>query len=224
MTVILIRTLLVYLMLTTVMRMMGKRQLGELQVSELISTLVLSEVVATPIADPNIPLMYAIIPVGLIFSLEVILPELFFHFPRLRRLVEGTPSFLIKNGQICQGELRKNRITPEEFLSALRTSGVSDPAQVEYAILEASGIISIFRHAATDVPTARDLKLNVSDNGIAHILVADGRLNHSSIRGLGLTEKDIRHYLRRYNRPLSDIYLLTRDDTGKYELIWKEAP
>lgn len=223
MNVILIRTLLVYFIFTVVMRMMGKRQLGELQVSELISTLVLSEVAATPIVDPNIPLIYAIIPVGLIFSLEVILPELFFHFPRLRRLVEGTPSFLIQNGKICQGELHKNRITPEEFLAALRTGGVSDPAQVEYAILEASGMISIFRHASADSPTAADLQLHASDTGIAHILVADGRLNHSSIQGLGLTEKDIHQYLRRHHRPLSDVYLLTRDDSGKFELTWKES-
>ena len=223
MNVILIRTLLIYLILTVVMRMMGKRQLGELQVSELISTLVLSEVAATPIVDPNIPFIYSLIPIGLIFSLEVILPELFFHFPRLRKWVEGTPSFLIQNGQICQAELRKNRITPEEFLAALRTGGIPDPSVVDYAILEASGMISIFRHASAEPPTAGDLQKTVSDTGIAHILVSDGRLNHSSILGLGLTENEINRYLKRHHRPLSDVFLLTRDDAGTFQLIWKDS-
>ncbi|MBO5779157.1 MAG: DUF421 domain-containing protein [Clostridia bacterium] len=223
MTVILIRTLIVYCMLTAVMRMMGKRQLGELQISELISTLVLSEVAATPIADPNIPLLYALIPVALIFSCELILPELFFHFPRLRKFVEGTPSFLIQNGQICQGELRKNRITIEEFLAALRTGGVSDPTQVDYAILEASGMISIFRHATDEPPTASDLNTSVSDTGIAHIIVSDGKFNHSSIREMGLTEDHIYRYLSPYSRPLSDVFLMTYDDAGNFKLVWKDS-
>ncbi len=222
MTVILIRTLIIYCVLTAVMRMMGKRQLGELQISELISTLVLSEVAATPIADPSIPLHHALIPVAIILSLEMILPELFFHFPRLRRLVEGTPSFLIRNGEICQKELRKNRITVEEFLAALRTGGVSDPSQVDYAILEASGMISIFRHAAEEPPTAADLNTTVSDTGIAHIIVSNGRFNFSSIHGMGLTEDDIYRYLSPYNRPLSDVFLMTYDDAENFKVVWKE--
>lgn len=224
MTVILVRTILIYIMLTAVMRMMGKRQLGELQVSELISTLVLSEVAATPIVDPNIPLIYAALPVGLIFSLEVILPGLFFHFPRLRRFVEGTPSFLIQKGEICQAELHKNRITLEEFLAALRTAGYADPADVNYAILEASGTISVFPFAEAEPPVCRDLQPPIapSDSGIAHILVANGKLNLSGIRGLGLSEKDVRRVLRPHHRPLSDVYLLTCDDNGNFRIVWRK--
>lgn len=225
MTVILIRTVLIYLMLTAVMRLMGKRQLGELQVSELISTLVLSEVAAIPIADPNVPLLFAVFPVAIIYSLEVLIPGLFFHFPLLRKFVEGTPSFLIQKGRICQDELKRNRITPEEFLAALRSSGVSDPADVEYAILEASGTISVFRFSDVEAPTCRDLQppIQPSDNGIAHVLIADGRLNRSSIRGLGLSESDIYALLRSHQRTLKDVYLLTRDDCGNYSITWKET-
>lgn len=223
MTVVLIRTLLVYLMLTAVMRMMGKRQLGELQISELISTLVLSEVAATPIADPNIPLIYALIPVGMIFSLEVILPELFFIFPRLRKFVEGTPSFLIQNGKINQAELHKNRITPEEFMAALRSAGFADPADVNYAILEASGTISVFPYASTQPPACRDLTpaLRPDDSGIAHVLVAAGRLNTSVVNGLGLTESDVQKLLCPHQRPLKDVYLLTQDDCGNVRITWR---
>lgn len=223
MIVILIRTVIVYLLLTVVMRLMGKRQLGELQVSELISTLVLSEVAAIPIADPNVPLLFSVLPAGFIFAMEVILPGLFFKFPLLRKWVEGTPSFLIKNGEICQAELRKNRITPEEFMAALRSSGYADPADVNYAILEASGTISVFPYASTRPPSCRDLTPSVHSEevGIAHVLVADGKLNTSTVKGLGLIESDILRLLRPHHRPLQDVYLLTRDDLGKFRIIWR---
>lgn len=220
MTVILIRTLIVYLMLTLVMRLMGKRQLGELQISELISTLVLSEVAAIPIADPNLPILYCILPVGLIFSLEVILPGLFFQFPKLRKWVEGTPSFLIQQGMICQSELRKNRITPEEFLAALRQSGYSDPQSIQYAILEASGMISVF--AYTDNNSASDTPPSSRQAGIAHLLVSDGRINTSTVSGLGLSEEDVLGMIRSHNGALKDVFLLTQDDSGQVNLIWKE--
>lgn len=224
MTVILVRTILIYFILTAVMRLMGKRQLGELQVSELISTLVLSEVAAIPIADPNIPILFAVLPVGLIVSLEIILPELFFHFPRLRKLVEGTPCFLIRKGEVCQKELRKNRITPEEFLSALRTAGIADPADVDYAILEASGSISVFRYAAAEPPICRDFspEIRPAESGIPHVLISDGRFNQSTLRALGLTQNDILRSIRRFHRPIQDIYLMTKDDSGNEKLIWRE--
>ena len=217
-----IRTVLIYTILTFVMRLMGKRQLGELQISELISTLVLSEVAATPIVDPSIPIVNALIPIAIILALELIIPELFFHFPFLRKLIEGTPCFLIRSGKICQKELRKNRITPEEFLASLRTAGISDPSQVDYAILEASGIISVFRHASCEPPTASDLHVDIQDSGIAHILISDGHLNRSTINGLELSEAEIQRYLRRSRCSLQDVYLLTRDDSGTYRLIRKE--
>lgn len=225
MTVILIRTLIVYLMLTLVMRLMGKRQLGELQVSELISTLVLSEVAAIPITDPNIPLLYSILPVGLIFSLEIILPGLFFRFPLIRKWVEGTPCFLIQKGKICQDQLRKNRITPEEFMAALRGAGYADPADINYAVLEASGTISVFPYAITLPPACRDLapSLHPEETGITHVLVAEGKLNTSTVRGLGLTEADVEQLLRPYHRPLKDVYLLTRDDLGRVRITWRSA-
>lgn len=223
MIVILIRTLIVYLLLTVVMRLMGKRQLGELQVSELISTLVLSEVAAIPITDANIPLLFSVLPIGLIFSLEIVLPGLFFRFPILRKWIEGTPSFLIQNGTICQAELRKNRITPEEFMASLRSAGYADPADVNYAILEASGAISVFPYAKAGPPACRDLAEPVfpQEVGIAHVLIADGKLNTSAIRGLGLTEADIHKHLRQSRRPLREVYLMTRDDSGKIDITWK---
>lgn len=220
---VLCRTVIVYLFLTVIMRLLGKRQLGELQLSELITTLLLSELAAIPITDPNIPILYGILPVGFIFALEIIIPTLFFRFPTLRKCVEGTPAFLIRDGKIIQSELKKNRITPEEFLAVLRTNKVSDPAEVKYAILEASGAISIFLMATHEQPTREDLAVSVPDAGIVHILIADGRYNLSELVQTGCTKEEIDEMLRKKHLPPEYVYLLTVDDLGKYTIIKKET-
>lgn len=223
MTSILCRTLIVYLFLMSVMRLMGKRQLGELQISELISTLLLSELAAIPITDPNIPILFGILPVALIFAIEIIVPSLFFRFPALRKWIEGTPSILISKGKIMQNELKKNRITAEEFLAVLRTNNVGDPSEVEYAILEASGAISIFLKASNEPPTRGDLSMEAPRKGIPHILVADGRFNRSELLQMNCTKYEIEHLLHKKHLPLKNVYLLTVNDLGEYTIIKKEA-
>lgn len=220
---ILCRTVIVYLFLTVIMRLLGKRQLGELQLSELITTLLLSELAAIPITDPNIPILYGLLPVAFIFALEIIIPTLFFKFPALRKCVEGTPAFLIRDGKIVQSELKKNRITPEEFLAVLRTNKVSDPAEVKYAILEASGAISIFLKPESEQPSRSDLSVTVPDRGIVHILIADGRYNLSELAQTGRSQKEIEEMLRKKHLPLEYVYLLTVDDLGQYSIIKKDA-
>ncbi|MGM9680737.1 MAG: DUF421 domain-containing protein [Eubacteriales bacterium] len=223
MLILLFRTFLIYLFLMLTMRLMGKRQLGELQVSELISTLLLSEVAAIPIADPNLPIAYALIPAAFIVLLEILLPSLFFHLPKLRKLIEGTPSVLIENGEICQSELRKNRITPEEFYSILRTNGVISPSDVAYAILEASGAISIFLYAKKQPPTCEDQtpKIRPPEPGIMHILVADGRIKENTLERLKLSPDEVHRMLKKEKTRLDEVYLFTVDDLGKTELIRK---
>lgn len=221
MTVLILRVFIIYFLLTVVMRLMGKRQLGELQMSELISTLLLSEVAAVPIADPNLPLVYALIPVAIIFLLEILLPSLFFRFPALRKLVEGTPSVLIDNGKICQKELRKNRITPDEFLAILRTNGVADPSDVSYAILEASGAISVFLYAAQSPPVSEDLNppLQPPENGIMHILISDGRIKRKTLKKLNMNQKELNRLLSKNKASAADVYLLTIDDAGNTNFV-----
>ena len=223
MTILILRILIIYFLLTLVMRLMGKRQLGELQMSELISTLLLSEVAAVPIADPNLPLVYALVPVAIIFLLEILLPSLFFRFPILRKLVEGTPSVLIDNGKIRQTELRKNRITPDEFMAILRTNGVADPADVSYAILEASGAISIFLYASKSPPTCDDLKpkLEPPEKGVCHILISDGRIKQGTLKKLHMERDQLDQILKKKKANAADVYLLTMDDRGNVGFIRK---
>lgn len=218
-----IRTLIIYLFLTLVIRLLGKRQIGQLQVSEFVSTLLISEIAAVPITDGSKNLLTAIIPISLIGVLEYTVPILLFRYPKIRRTVEGTPSYLVKRGKIDQGEMKKNRISPEEFLSILRTSGIADPTEVEYAVLEPSGTVSVFTKIKDSAPTYSDFsKIKTpKEKGIAHALIMQGVFNRSVIKRLSMDEDEIRAYLDREQIRLEDVFLLSIDDSGRRSLIVK---
>ena len=141
---IFIRTVIIYLLLLLTMRILGKRQLGELEISELITTILLSEIASIPIANQDLPIFYAIIPLATIMSIEVLFSFLSSKSPRLKKLLSTSPSTLIVNGTILQKELAKNRISPEELISELRLKNIGDVSNVKYAILEPSGMLSVF--------------------------------------------------------------------------------
>ena len=106
---IFIRTILIYLILSLILKIMGKRQIGELEVSELVSTLLISEIASVPVTDPNIPLANALVPLIFIALLEVLLSGLKNKSSRLKRLMEGEPCFLVYQGKLKQQALIDNR-------------------------------------------------------------------------------------------------------------------
>lgn len=216
---ILIRIFLIYTILLVTMRVMGKRQIGEMQVSELVTTLLLSELAAQPIADDRIPLVFAIIPIGALISIEVILSFAVTRIPFLKPIFDGKPSILINRGRISMKELLKVRISLEELLSQLRVNGVSDIADVEYAILEHNGQLSVIRKRRADPPSAYDMKLTVTESGIAHAVVIDSKISDYD---LGLIKKDrkwLDSRLDQQKAALRDVLLFTVDDAGKENLI-----
>ena len=141
---IFVRTVIIYVFLSVSLKFMGKRQMGELEISELVSTLVISEVAALPIADPDIPLLNAVVPVILIVCLEIIISYAKNKSEKLKKYVEGEPIFVIYRGKLRQSALSDNRISLNELLCELRMQGVGDINNVYYAILEANGKLSVF--------------------------------------------------------------------------------
>lgn len=216
-----IRTLIIYVLLTATLRLMGKRQIGELQISELVSTLLLSELAAMPIDDPDIPLLFALIPIFVIVALELLISDVKNRTPVLKKIFEGSPSVLICKGELDQNEMRRMRISVEELLSAFRLQGVSDPSDVEYAILEQNGRLSVIVKSGKQPASAEDAKIRLPERGIAHLLVVDGKVDEKE---LSFCEKD-RRWLSAlcdlYACAEEDIFLLTVNDNGETTFIPK---
>lgn len=205
---IFIRTLIMYILLNISMKVMGKRQIGELDVSELVCTLLLSEIAAIPIDDPDLPLMNAIIPILFILSLEIIISSAKIKSNSIKRCVEGESAFVIFKGRLMQNVLRENRISINEFLSELRTQGIGNIKTVDYALLEQGGKISV-------------LKNDIS-YPVAHPLIIDGVINQQEIALLGYEAEKILEKSGVHINDIENIFLLTLDDEGKTQLIIKE--
>ena len=145
MATVLLRALIIYITFGVSMRLMGKRQIGEFRLSELVTTLVLSEIAAIPITDINIPLLYALVPIIMILTLEIALSYAETKWNLLKRAISGKPSILIARGVVNQRELLRLRIGINELVAQVRQSGVGDIADVNYAILEDNGRMTILQ-------------------------------------------------------------------------------
>ena len=221
MTTIIIRTILLYFTLIVSMRFMGKRQIGEVQISEFIITIMLSEIAATPILDQNVPLRHAVTAIVLLLSIELLVSYLLIKSSRLKRLVCGTPSILIQRGRLNQRELRKNRVDIEELFSELRQKGYSSISDINYAILEENGQLSVFPYAAKSPAAAKDLSLSPEETGIDHLCIADGKILTDSLQTIGWTSERLEKEIRRRHLNLPDIFILTVDDRNNVTVIKK---
>jgi len=217
-----IRTLLVYFMLIITLRLMGKRQIGELQLSELIVTILLSELAAIPIADKDIPLFYAIVPILLLLSLEVILSYIVLRLPGIKNLFAGRPSIIINKGVLDQKELERQRTGISELLCSLRQSGISDIGDVEYAILEQNGRFSVFPKAASSSVTPQQMNMKVEEPGIAHALILDRKIIEDNLILSGWDKKRLQRELKQRKLTAEDIFLFSVNDTGETTIIIKE--
>ena len=204
---VLIRTLIIYAFLSFSIKLMGKRQIGELETGELISALLLSEVSSLPIDNPDVPLTSAIFPTLLIISLEVLVSFIKNKSGRLKRTIEGEPAFVIYKGRIKQKVLRDNRISVNELMSELRVLGIGDPAEVEYAILEANGKLSAIKK---------------NESTLSRAVIIDGEVRECVLSSLGYNREWLQKKLKAEGIGASEVFLMTVDDGGNINIIKEE--
>ena len=214
-----IRTIIIYFTLLIALRLMGKRQIGELRVSELIVTLILSEIAVQPITDRDKPLLYAIVPILVLLSVEVIVSYLLLKSNFIKKLFYGSPTILIKRGKLMEEELTKNRIEADELASELRQKGFGKLDEIYYAILEENGKLSVFPRSRDTPITLSILSKNGAEHGIDHLLVIDGTILTDRLSELGWDETRLEREIRRCKVPLSEIFILAADDSGQVTCI-----
>lgn len=219
---ILFRTLILYILITLMIRAMGKRQVGELEMSELVTTLLLSQLVSLPIEDPEIPLLHVVLPVILIVGFEIVITFLKGRLNFLKRIFEARPSILINRGVIDQGELARIRLTVDELLSEVRQQGYRDIGDIYYAILEENGKFSLLPRTECDPLTPRDEGQHPKERGLALPLILDGVIDYEALRQMKKDESWLRAVCEREDTTPEELFLFTVDETGAFSLTKKE--
>ena len=219
MLVLVIRTLILYLLVVVAMRIMGKRQIGELQPSELVITIPISEVAAIPIQDNSLPLITAIIPVMILICLEIFFSVINMKSMLLRTAFSGKAVTIIKNGEIDQKKMKSLRFTIDDLLAALRQQNVFDIDEVDTAIVETNGTLSVFKKAEKQTLNVEMLSLSPSDKGIPQVLISDGKIILENIGVYGITLSDIEKHLTKNRIDARDVFLMTVNKLKEFNTI-----
>ncbi|MDR0884155.1 MAG: DUF421 domain-containing protein [Oscillospiraceae bacterium] len=217
----LIRALVIYILITAVMRLMGKRQIGELQPTELVIMMLLSELVAIPLEDNEIPLMNSLAAVALFACVEVISSVIGMKSRRYRTLVQGHAVILIREGVIDQKEMRALRLTVDDLLLALRQKDVFDVDTVQYAVLETGGQLSVLLKGEARPASVQDAGADAPTDALPVLLIGDGKVNESALSDANMTRGQLTTYLKREKVQIRDVFLLTADRARNMRLVRK---
>ena len=219
MVITLVRSTLLYFIATFAIRLMGKRQIGELQPSELVITILISEVVTIPLQDNSMPLTSALIPIMVLICFEIFFSVINMKSITLRNIFSGKSVTVIKNGEIDQRRLKSLRFTIDDLMAALRQQEVFDVDEVDTAIVETNGSLSIFKKPANQPLTAEMLNISPDNSGIPQVLIADGKIIKENVGIYGITMKDIEKELRKSKSRIADVFLMTGNKAKKFSIV-----
>lgn len=198
MLIVFLRSLILYLLVVFVMRIMGKRQVGQLQPFEFVLAIMISDLVAVPMQDKEIPLINGIIPIITLLIAQLSLSYLTLKSTKARSIICGRPVILVENGRIVEEELAKLRYDLNDLTEQLRAKNFSNLSDVEFAILETNGELSVIPRSQKRPVVPDDLRIPTQYEGLTLPLVIDGTIEHANLAKANLDEVWLREALRHY--------------------------
>lgn len=214
MSIILIRSLILYILVIFAVRLMGKRQLGELQPSELVITILVSNIATLPLEDTDIPIIVGVTPILSLVCYEVIVSWLILGMPFLRKIISGSPKIIISNGKINRRVLRELRFSVDDLMTALRGQQVFDLSEVQYAIVETTGSVSVMKKQGKDTPTREELNIPAEELDPPQVIVSDGETMPTALKSLGYNEEFVKNTAKKAGLKLKEIFIMTADGNG----------
>jgi uncharacterized membrane protein YcaP (DUF421 family) len=223
MLITLARTILLYILVVITMRLMGKRQIAQLEPFELVIAIMIAELAVIPMQDRNIPLINGIIAITTLLFIQVTFSVLSLRSIAFRSFLDGRYSLIIANGVIQEKEMRKARYNLDELLEQLRLKSIFSLADVEFAVLETSGELSVLLKSQKRTVTPADMKLDTTYEGLPLVLIMDGQVMSSELRKSQLTEAWLRTELeKRGIKSPSEVLIASLNTQGELFLQPKE--
>lgn len=216
-----VRTLIFYLLLLLVVRLLGKRQIGEMEPTEIVVTMLLANLASITIENLDVPIWYGVVPIALVFGAELLLSHLTFRSVFIRKLFCGKPVILIDNGRINERNLRRTRVNLDELTMHLRENGVFDPTTVKFAILETNGQLSTLLYGKDQPAPAKDAGQKVSEVELPITLISDGKLLRENLPLAKHGEAWVREQLAFRKCGVEQVLLMTVDTAGRIIFVKK---
>ena len=222
MAVVFIRAVILYLLLLAAVRFMGKHQIGELQPSELAVTILISNIATLPVEDTGMPLFTGIVPVLTLAALDVLMSCIGVKSGLLRVITGGKPVVIVSNGKINRRKMRDLRFTTDDLIEAMHSQGIFDISEIQYAVVETTGTISIYQKYEYRPVTNKDMKLHQKSIDPPEIIIEDGKLIKENLARTGINENRVNSILKKENTAVGEIFIMTLDSDMTYSIIRKE--
>ena len=210
-----IRSILLYIIVLVVMRLMGKREIGQLQPFELAISIMIADLASTPMADAGIPLSNGIIPILALLVMHLIISVVNIKSLKAREILCGKPAILIYKGRIDEKTLRKERFTINELEERLRGNNVNNIKDVDYAILETSGQVTVIQKPDKRGTIPEDFGIKPKYEGITYDLVVDGKVMYDNLKKLKKDYNWLKKEVSKFKIEPHQALIVTIDEKGE---------
>ncbi len=222
--IVMIRTIILYFTVVITMRIMGKRQIGQMQPFELVIAIMISELAALPMQDTRIPLVHGIIPIITLLFLQIIVTMAELKSESARTVFSGKPSLIIKDGKIDIKQLKYNRFNMNDLFEELRLQGYYNIEDIEYAILETSGQLSVIPKTELEPATKQDMNIKTTQDKLPITLILDGKVNRHNLKIIEKNNSWLNSQLKKNNISSPDkVFVALMDSKGKFFYQLKEG-
>ena len=210
-----IRVSIVYILVLVIMRLMGKREIGQMQPFEFVIAIMIADLASIPMSDTGIPIINGIVPILALLLFQLIISIINLKSITLRKVICGKPQILIYRGRIDEKALKKEKMTVNELQERLREKDIFTIGDVEYAILETNGEISIVQKPEKRNTKPEDFSITPDYEGIPYDLVVDGKIMHDNLRKIGRDEIWLEKQVKKFKIKPKEALLVTFDGKGQ---------
>ena len=216
-----VRSIILYVLVLLVMRLMGKREIGQLQPFELAISIMIADLASIPMTDIGIPIFNGIIPILGLLTMHLIISVINLKSMKAREIICGKPSILIYRGKINEEILKKERFTINELEERLRTSNVFNFGDVEYAILETSGQVTVIQKPEKRNTIPEDFNITPEYEGIPYDLVIDGKVMEKNLQQIGKDYNWLKKQAEKFKIKPEEALIITID--GKNQIFCQKS-
>lgn len=213
------RTILFYLFLVLVVRLMGKRQVAQMEPSEFVVTMLMANLASIPLEELDTPIWIGLASMSTVLALERLLSWICLRSVKARRLCCGKPVILIDNGKVVWENLKKTRVTLDELSGHLRELGVLEIQSVQFAILETNGSVTAFPYPHLKPASAAEAGVEAEKQEMPYTIISDGKILTDNLRLAGKDRQWLDGFLQGKKLPAREVALMTLTPGGKTHVI-----